>query len=181
MRDVLPYDASVWAVSQPAAFYPSTAATPVPGDPYGGGVELGWFSATCYFFGRRLYRHFEGAVPVGLVDASWGGQSIETFMSPDALADASCGFGAAAEASEGESEEEAAEAPAEAAEAPEEAAEAPEEAAADAPEIGRRSSRRRRAPSLPTTTRSRSPPRRSPRSARRGPRTGRRLGTWTST
>jgi hypothetical protein len=84
-----PYDVSSWAVSAPAAFNP-----PAPGDPhepYGGSGGFGWFSATCYFFGRQLYRHFEGEVPVGLVDSDWGGQKVECFSSPDALEDDTCG------------------------------------------------------------------------------------------
>lgn len=49
------------------------------------------FSATCYFFGRELYQSMNGSVPIGLVVSSWGGQKVETFSSPDALADTTCG------------------------------------------------------------------------------------------
>lgn len=41
------------------------------------------FSATAYFFGRELYKHF--GVPVGLINASWGGTIIETWMSREAF------------------------------------------------------------------------------------------------
>lgn len=68
-----------WAVSAPDAF------TPV------GGPAFSWFSATCYFFGRDVYRGLGGAVPVGLVASDWGGQRVEAFSSPDAMADTTCG------------------------------------------------------------------------------------------
>lgn len=41
------------------------------------------FSATAYFFGRALRR--ELGVPVGLVDADWGGTRAEAWMSAEAL------------------------------------------------------------------------------------------------
>ena len=96
-----PYKDTIWAVSSPDAFYPETsvAAQADPTLPYGGGSPAmgGWFSAVCYTFGRRLYRHFDGTVPIGLVDASWGGKTIESFAPPAAInadgsvRDASCG------------------------------------------------------------------------------------------
>ena len=42
------------------------------------------FSATAYFFGRRIERML--GVPVGLVVVSWGGSSCEAWMSEDMLA-----------------------------------------------------------------------------------------------
>ena len=48
------------------------------------------FSATCYFFGREVYKSL-GGVPIGLIAADWGGQAIECFSSPGALADTTCG------------------------------------------------------------------------------------------
>jgi sialate O-acetylesterase len=59
-----------------------------------GNETLGWqavFSATCYFFGRDLYRSMNGTVPVGLLVSCWGGQKVEAFSSADALADETCG------------------------------------------------------------------------------------------
>ena len=50
-----------------------------------------WFSAACYFFGRDMYVSQNGKVPIGLMASDWGGQPIEPFMSPDALADKTCG------------------------------------------------------------------------------------------
>ena len=44
---------------------------------------LGSFSATAYFFGRQLYQ--ELGVPIGLINASWGGTNIQTWMSEDAI------------------------------------------------------------------------------------------------
>lgn len=42
-----------------------------------------WFSAICYFFGRD-YQARTG-IPVGLIDASWGGSRIEAWISPAGL------------------------------------------------------------------------------------------------
>ena len=86
---VPPYTTTVWGVSAPEAFYPknSVAQQADVSQPYGGGSPAmgGWFSAVCYTFGRRLYRHFDGTVPIGLVDASWGGKTIESFAPPTAM------------------------------------------------------------------------------------------------
>ena len=49
------------------------------------------YSATCYFFGRELYKSLKGQVPIGLITSCWGGQKVETFSSPTALADPTCG------------------------------------------------------------------------------------------
>ena len=43
---------------------------------------VGVFSAAAYLFGRKL--HEELGVPVGLIHASWGGTTVETWMSPGA-------------------------------------------------------------------------------------------------
>lgn len=69
----------IWARSSPST---------VDADGVG---EWGVYSATCYFFGRDLYMAQNGKVPIGLITASWGGQRIETFSSPDALNDTTCG------------------------------------------------------------------------------------------
>ena len=53
--------------------------------------EFGYYSATCYFFGRDLHKALKYEVPIGLVTSCWGGQKVETFSSPDALADKTCG------------------------------------------------------------------------------------------
>ncbi|HEX8660299.1 MAG TPA: sialate O-acetylesterase, partial [Brevundimonas sp.] len=44
---------------------------------------VGNFSATCYYFGQDLRRDHD--VPMGLINASWGGSNIETWMSGAAL------------------------------------------------------------------------------------------------
>ncbi len=44
------------------------------------------FSAVGYFMGRELHR--EAGVPIGLIDASWGGTIVEAWMNDSALADA---------------------------------------------------------------------------------------------
>lgn len=46
--------------------------------------NAGEFTAAGYFFARKLYQ--ELGVPVGIINASWGGTNIETWLSPDALA-----------------------------------------------------------------------------------------------
>jgi sialate O-acetylesterase len=43
------------------------------------------FSAVCYFFARELKRTASVDVPQGLINASWGGTRIETWLSQDAL------------------------------------------------------------------------------------------------
>lgn len=68
----------VWSKSNPNAFQPVN------------GSKFSWFSATCYFFGRDLYKKLE-TVPIGLVASDWGGQKVEAFSSPDALHDKTCG------------------------------------------------------------------------------------------
>jgi sialate O-acetylesterase len=83
-EDVGPYAKSTWAASAPGAFpKPSGAA-----EAFG---KQDWFSAACYFFGRDVYKSQGGKVPIGLMASDWGGQPIEPFMSPDALADKTCG------------------------------------------------------------------------------------------
>ena len=46
----------------------------------------GWkgFSAAAYFFGRELHRKLN--VPIGLIDATWGGTRIESWTSPEGFA-----------------------------------------------------------------------------------------------
>ena len=44
---------------------------------------VGAFSATAYFFGRELHQKL--AVPVGLINSSWGGTPIEAWTSTEAL------------------------------------------------------------------------------------------------
>ncbi len=46
--------------------------------------SAGEFTAVGYFFARALLR--ETGVPIGIVNASWGGTNIETWISPAALA-----------------------------------------------------------------------------------------------
>jgi len=68
-----------WGVSSPDSFVPA------------GGQGFSYFSATCYFFGRELYKALGSDVPIGLVASDWGGQRVEAFSSPDAMADVTCG------------------------------------------------------------------------------------------
>lgn len=39
------------------------------------------FSAVAYFFARKLYK--ELGIPIGIINSSWGGSEIETWISPD--------------------------------------------------------------------------------------------------
>lgn len=94
-----------WSVSQssnadaaiPAADHPAIRLFTVPARPAGAPrsdlLATSWqtcrpdtvaaFSAVAYFFGRELHRHLD--VPVGLINASWGGTRIEAWMSEAAL------------------------------------------------------------------------------------------------
>ncbi|KAL3942402.1 MAG: hypothetical protein SGBAC_003396 [Bacillariaceae sp.] len=72
-----------WARSGPNAFKKESQDD--------GREMFSYYSATCYFFVRDLYKQLEGKVPIGLVTSCWGGQRVEAFSSPDALADPSCG------------------------------------------------------------------------------------------
>ena len=46
--------------------------------------NTGEFSAAAYFFARNVYR--KTGVPIGIVNASWGGTNVETWISKGALA-----------------------------------------------------------------------------------------------
>ena len=46
--------------------------------------NVGEFSAVAYFFAQSVQR--ETDVPIGIIDATWGGSTIEAWMSPEALA-----------------------------------------------------------------------------------------------
>lgn len=72
------YSNKAWVVSGPSAF--------VHQDRY-----FSVFSATCYFFGRDLYKQLKGEVPIGLVSSTWSNVPIQVFSSPDSLSDATCG------------------------------------------------------------------------------------------
>lgn len=50
-------------------------------------AEGGWggFSAAAYYFGRELQQQLR--VPVGLIDATWGGTRIESWTPPEGFAD----------------------------------------------------------------------------------------------
>lgn len=48
-------------------------------------ANIGEFSAVAYFFAKKLYEKY--AVPIGIVNASWGGVPIEAMMSEEALKD----------------------------------------------------------------------------------------------
>ena len=42
--------------------------------------SFSYFSATCYFFGRTLYQHFNATLPIGLLVAPWGGQRVSRLL-----------------------------------------------------------------------------------------------------
>ena len=43
--------------------------------------DIGEFSAVAYFFAKKLYEKYH--VPIGLINASWGGTPIEAWMSEE--------------------------------------------------------------------------------------------------
>jgi sialate O-acetylesterase len=51
-------------------------------------AEGGWsgFSAAAYYFGRELHKQL--GVPIGLIDATWGGTRIESWTPPEGFAEA---------------------------------------------------------------------------------------------
>jgi sialate O-acetylesterase len=68
----LPYVEQAW----------SRASAQTVGGPWGSN-----FSAVCWFFGREVQR--KRGYPIGLVSANWGSSRIETWMSPQGLAQCS--------------------------------------------------------------------------------------------
>jgi len=68
-------DKSNWVVSAPA---------------YVDGPSMDYFSATCYYFARELYKavNMNGdSVPVGAIDTCWGGTYVEAWTTPAGLAE----------------------------------------------------------------------------------------------
>lgn len=49
-------------------------------------TTVGGFTAVGYFFARELFKNLD--VPIGLIHSSWGGTSIEVWMSPESIASA---------------------------------------------------------------------------------------------
>jgi len=47
------------------------------------GRHIGKYSGVAYFFAKRI--HQESNIPIGIIDASWGGTRIETWMSESAI------------------------------------------------------------------------------------------------
>ncbi len=68
---------------------PKTINTEMQDDVNGGSWKIcspatvGDFSATAYFFARQLYNQLK--VPIGLINSSWGGTQIETWISQKSL------------------------------------------------------------------------------------------------
>lgn len=52
-------------------------------------ATVGMFSAVAYYFARDLHQTLN--VPIGLINASFGGKMIETFMSPEAFKESGVG------------------------------------------------------------------------------------------
>lgn len=46
-------------------------------------TDIGQFSAVAYFFAKQIYEKYK--VPIGIINASWGGSAVEAWMSEDAL------------------------------------------------------------------------------------------------
>jgi sialate O-acetylesterase len=64
--------------TQPAVDFPTSPWVPASEK------SVGNFSAVAYFFARDLHRDLN--IPIGIINASWGGKMIEVFVSRDALA-----------------------------------------------------------------------------------------------
>jgi sialate O-acetylesterase len=68
---------------------PNTSSEKPENDILGGDWKIsnpqntGEFSATAYFFAKELRKHAD--VPIGLINTSWGGSRIETWMSSNSL------------------------------------------------------------------------------------------------
>lgn len=68
---------------------PNTSSETPQNDLSGGDWKIsnpqntGGFSATAYFFAKELRKHID--VPIGLINSSWGGSRIETWMSSNSL------------------------------------------------------------------------------------------------
>jgi len=68
---------------------PNTSSEKPENDILGGEWKIsnpqntGEFSATAYFFAKELRKHVD--VPIGLINSSWGGSRIETWMSSNSL------------------------------------------------------------------------------------------------
>ena len=45
--------------------------------------NVGQFTAVGYFFGRELYKKL--GIPIGLINTSWGGTIVETWISKEAM------------------------------------------------------------------------------------------------
>ncbi len=56
--------------------------------------NVGDFSAAAYFFARDLHRRF--GIPIGIINSTWGGTAIESWMSERARADSGLGDAIAA-------------------------------------------------------------------------------------
>jgi len=67
-------DGSNWVVSAPQ---------------YVDGPSMDYFSATCYYFARELYKAVNqngNSVPIGAIDTCWGGTYVEAWTTPQGLA-----------------------------------------------------------------------------------------------
>ena len=59
------WGAQSWRVASPAALN------------CGDGCAFGWFAATCYYYGVAIDTALQGRVPLGLMQATWGGTWVE--------------------------------------------------------------------------------------------------------
>ena len=75
-------DIRLFRVQRVAAYERTGELYPKPWRPCSPATS-GWFSAVAYFFGREVHR--ELGIPVGLIDASWGGVSISPYLPRERL------------------------------------------------------------------------------------------------
>ena len=70
-------------VPKALAYQPAADLGEESGWKVSGPKNTGSFSAAGYFFARKI--HQETGVPVGILNASWGGSNLETWLSPEAF------------------------------------------------------------------------------------------------
>ncbi|MDG2524283.1 sialate O-acetylesterase [Stenotrophomonas sp. HITSZ_GD] len=77
-------DIRLLSIAQAASPQPLATFATAPSWQRADGDSVREFSAACYYFARELQQRVQ--VPMGLIDASWGGSRIQAWLSADVLA-----------------------------------------------------------------------------------------------